>query len=67
MKIYRNIYVKDYKKFPYQKLSGRVTLLYSGKIICGVTSEPEEFDYKKDYYSDCDCNFGDWKNLQRVL
>ena len=51
----------------YQKLSGRNTLLYSGKIICGVTETPQEFDYKKDYYFDCDCNFSDWKNLKRIL
>lgn len=67
MKIYRNIYVKDYQKFPYQKLSGRNTLCYSGKIICGVTAIPEEFDSKKDFYFDCDCNFEDWKNLRRIL
>lgn len=67
MKIFRNIYVKDYKKFPYQKLSGKHTLYYSGKIICGITEYPTDFDYKKDYYFDCDCNFGDWKNIQRVL
>ncbi len=28
---------------------------------------PAEFDYKKDYYFDCDCNFEDWKNLRRIL
>lgn len=67
LKIYRNIYVKTYQRFPYQKLSGRNTLLYSGKIICGVTETPQDFDYKKDYYFDCDCNFSDWKNLKRIL
>ena len=67
LKIYRNIYVKTYQRFPYQKLSGRNTLLYSGKIICGVTETPQEFDYKKDYYFDCECNFSDWKNLKRIL
>lgn len=67
MKIFRNIYVKDYKKFPYQKLSGKHTLYYNGKIICGIKEYPQDFDYKKDYYFDCDCNFEDWKNIQRVL
>lgn len=67
LKIYRNIYVKDYNRFPYQKLSGKNTLLYSGKIICGVKEEPAEFDYKQDYYFDCDCCFEDWKNLKRIL
>lgn len=66
-KIYRNIYVRDYKKFPYQKLTGRQTLMYRGKIICGVTDTPDEYDSKCDYYFGCDCDYPKWKNLQRVL
>ena len=67
LKIFNNVYLKDYKKFPYQKLSGHKTLLYKGKVICGVISKPKEFDDKKDLYIDCDCQFGDWKNLQKVF
>lgn len=67
LKIYRNVYVKGYQKFPYQKLTGRHTLLYKGKIICGVTSKPKEFDDKQDIYLDCDCDFPHWKNLRRIL
>lgn len=67
LKIYRNIYVKGYKKFPYQKLSGRNTLLYSGKIICDVSEIPSEYDDSKDYFFDCDCDFPHWKNLKRIL
>lgn len=65
--IYNNIYVKGYKKFPYQKLTGRKTLLYKGKIICGVTELPNEFDKKKDLYIDCDCQFSNWHHLDRVV
>ena len=32
---YRNVYTK-YQKFPYQKLTGRNTMLYTGKIITGI-------------------------------
>ena len=67
VKIYRDIYVKDYKKFPYQKLSGRKTLMYKGKIYCGITEKPKNFDEKQDLYMDCECNFTEWKNLQRIL
>ena len=67
LKIFNNIYVKDYKTFPYQKLSGRKTLLYRGKIICGVAETPKEYDSKKDLYIDCDCQFSDWKNLKRIF
>lgn len=67
LKIYRDIYVKDYNKFPYQKLSGRKTLLYSGKIICGIKDLPSSFDKNKDLYINCDCDFPNWKNLKRVL
>lgn len=64
--IYRNIYLKNYKKFPYQMLHGRDTLYYTGKIICGVTSKPKDFT-NKDLYIDCDCDFARWKNLKRVF
>ncbi len=67
LKIFNNVYLKDYKSFPYQKLSGRKTLLYKGKIICGVKEKPKEFVEKKDLYIDCDCQFEDWKNLKRVF
>ncbi len=67
LKIYRNIYIKGYKKFPYQLLSGRKTLLYSGKIIYEVISGLDNYDPSKDYYFNCDCDFPKWKNLKRIL
>ena len=67
LKIYRNILLKNYKSFPYQKLSGRNTLLYSGKIICNVKSKPDNFDDSKDLYITCDCDFSKWKNIKRIL
>lgn len=67
VKIYRNIYVKGYKRFPYQKLSGRKTLMYTGKIYCDVSETPKNFDSEQDIYMDCECNFSDWKNLKRIL
>lgn len=67
IKIYRDIYVKGYKRFPYQKLTGRNTLLYRGKIICGVDIPPAQFDDKQDLFISCDCDFPKWKNLQRII
>lgn len=67
IKIYRDIYVKGYKRFPYQKLTGRKTLMYRGKIYCDISALPKNFDNDKDLYMDCECNFSEWKNLQRIL
>ena len=39
---YRNVYTK-YQKFPYQKLSGTKTMVYTGKIITGVKGIPEGY------------------------
>lgn len=66
-KVYRDILVKGYQKFPYQKLTGRMTLLYSGRIVCGLEERPADFSEADDLYIDCDCDFAKWKSLQRVL
>ena len=65
MKIYRNIYVKDYSKFPYQKLTGSNTLYYTGKIIY-VKSKPDSYDSKEDFYFDCDCEYPEWREIVKV-
>lgn len=65
--IYRNIYVKGYKKFPYQKLTGFITLMYTGKIITGVQQKPDGFDDKLDLYIDCDCDYSKWRTLKKVF
>jgi hypothetical protein len=67
IKIYRNIYLRDYANFPFQKLTGRKTLLYSGIIEGNVKQRPKNYDSKKDIYITCDCDFSKWKNLKRVL
>ena len=67
IKIYNNIYLKKYKSFPYQKLTGRNTLLYSGKIFYDIKNRPANFDSKKDLYINCDCDFSKWKNIKRIL
>ena len=59
---YRNIYTK-YNKFPYQKLTGSNTMLYTGKIITGVKGIPEGYDSKKDYYFSCECHYPEWREL----
>lgn len=67
LRIYRNIYVKDYSRFPYQKLKGRHTLMYRGKIICGVKELPKEYDSSKDIFISCECDFDKYKNLKRII
>lgn len=66
IKIKRNIYVKGFKKFPYQLLTGRHVLCYSGDIICDVDVLPEDYDSKKDWYFDCDCEFQEWGRLVKI-
>lgn len=64
--IYRNVYYKDYAKFPYQKLTGRKVLLYTGKVMkVDITSM--DFDARKDYFFDCDCKYPLWKELKHVF
>ena len=64
--VYRNIYVKGYNRFPYQKLTGRGDLVYTGEIVCGVDCIPEEFDRKKDLYISCDCDFPRWRRVVKI-
>lgn len=63
IRVYRDIYVKGYKKFPTQKLTGRNDLLYTGKVICGVTETPTGYDKDVDLYINCDCDFPKWRKL----
>ena len=65
-KIYRNIYLKGYKKFPYQKLTGRNDLYYTGELICGVTGLPPGFDKNQDYFIGCDCEFPKIRRLVKI-
>ena len=62
---YRNVYTK-YQKFPYQKLSGTKTMVYTGKIITGVKGIPEGYDNNKDYYFSCDCDYPGWREIIKV-
>jgi len=67
VKAFRNIFVKDYTKFPYQKLTGNDVLRYTGKINYYTGSTPDRFDSKQDILFDCDCEFGQWKRLEKVF
>ena len=66
VRIKRNIYVKGFNKFPYQLLTGRHIMCYSGDIICDVDDLPPEYDHKKDWYFDCDCEFQEWGQLIKI-
>lgn len=67
MKAFRNIYVKDYQKFPYMKLTGTAILNYTGKIIFYTGSLPATFDHTQDMAFDCDCEFPSWGKLNKVF
>ena len=62
---YRNIYTK-YAKFPYQKLTGLSTMLYTGVIITNANGIPDGYDSKKDYYFSCECNYPEWKEIKKL-
>ena len=66
VRIKRNIYVKGFNKFPYQLLTGRHIMCYSGDIICDVDDLPPVYDHKKDWYFDCDCEFQEWGQLIKI-
>jgi hypothetical protein len=63
-KKYRNIFFKDYAKFPYQKLTGRNILLYTGKLM---KYDEKEYDSNRDYFFDCDCKYPLWKELKKLV
>jgi len=65
LKTYRNVYVKGYKRFPYQKLTGRNALVYTGEIIF-VDNLPDEYDKKKDIYLNCECDFSKYRNIYKI-
>lgn len=67
LKIYKNIYLKGYKSVPYQKFTGRTTLLYTGKIICGVDQVPADFNDMEDLFINCECDFAKWKTLKKIF
>lgn len=67
MKYFRNIYVKDYKKFPYSKLKGIKVLSYTGKIIYYEGEIPKGFNSKTDIVFDCECEYGEWRKLEKIF
>ncbi len=46
-------------------LTGKNLMYYTGDIIF-VDSEPLEYDYKQDWYFDCDCEFREWGRLVKI-
>lgn len=66
IKVYRDVYVKGYRRFPYQKLTGRMDLLYSGDVFLEVDELPEKYDKDMDLYINCDCDFSKYRNLYKV-
>jgi hypothetical protein len=67
MKVFNNIYVKDYKKFPYTKLKGKSILHYKGAIKFYVGGVPEKYNSKEDLIIDCDCEFENWSQLKKIF
>ena len=67
MKAFRNVYVKDRESFPYRMLSGNDVLNYTGKIIYYKSVLPSDFDPHQDMAFDCDCEYGQWRRLNRIF
>lgn len=67
MKYFRNVYVKGYDKFPYTKLSGSKVLYYTGKLIYYKGTLPKECVVGTDFVFDCDCEFSEWKKLNKIF
>lgn len=64
LKIYRNVYTK-YERFPYHKLTGSGTLIYTGVVVTGVKGIPDGYDPKRDYYFSCECDYPKWREIKR--
>lgn len=62
----RNLYVKGYKKFPYQKLTGKHYLYYTGTLIYYDDDIPDDFDSHDDFVFDCECEFEQWGKIIKV-
>jgi len=63
--IYRNVYIKN-DKIPYQWLTGRSILYYTGKLYTNVKGLPKDYDKDKDYYFSCTCNYLKWKEIKKI-
>ena len=64
-KKYRNVYYKGYNKFPYQKLTGRNILLYTGQLLPYM--DDADYNMMTDYLFDCDCKYPMWHELKRLV
>ena len=62
---YRDVYTRK-AKFPYHWLTGKNTLLYTGRIITNAVGTPPEYDRKKDYFFACDCDYPAWREIKKV-
>ena len=62
---YRNVYIKR-EKIPYQWLTGKNILYYTGSLITNVKERPKDYDKDKDYYFSCDCSYPKWKEIRKI-
>ena len=64
--VYRDIYIKKWKKLPMFLFKGVEILYYYGNIIYN-DNIPNEYDKTQDLIIDCDCSYKKWKNIKRIL
>ena len=62
---YRNVYIKR-DRIPYQWLTGKNILYYTGSLITNVQGIPKGYDKDKDYYFACDCTYPKWKEIRKI-
>ena len=62
---YRDVYIRK-DKIPYQWLTGKNILYYTGRIYTNVKGIPAGYDGDKDYYFTCDCEYPKWKEIRKI-
>jgi hypothetical protein len=66
IRVKRNIYVKGYEHFPYQKLTGKHYLYYSGDIIYYKNDLPIGYNSDDDFAFDCECEYEEWAKIKKI-
>lgn len=67
MKVHtRDIWIKDYKELPIEKMKGTIEIPYYGKLVLGYDELPETFDYDLDWEIICDCDLEEIKGFKHV-
>lgn len=67
MKPKRNIYIKDHKVLPTEKMTGKILVPYTGKLVLGCEEFPDDFDDDLDWWIICDCDLGEIAGFEHII